>query len=102
MLMSMDRDKLLKYIGRRFSIYRFTQRLSREEAARALNISERTLASYERGEREISLNMAIKMAELYKTTFKKLVDYYNVLDELKLEMAELDAAEPDMRRKSKV
>ena len=80
--MESSSEYLLKYIGRRFKIHRRLRGFSKESAARSLNISKRTLASYERGEREISLDKTIEMAELYRTTFKNLVDYYNVLEEL--------------------
>lgn len=50
---------------------------SRKEAAERIGISARTLASYERGEREISMDTAIRMAMAYGTTFTKLTDYKN-------------------------
>lgn len=74
-------SEALKYIGERFKVYRKANGYSREEAAKLLHISKRTIAAYERGERGILKNTAIDMANLYKTNVNTLTDYmtlYNI------------------------
>ncbi len=76
----MSNNELLKYIGTRFRKFRENAGYSRGDAAMLIGVTPRTLASYERGEREISMDATIKMAQVYKTTFTKLTDYKNVLN----------------------
>lgn len=69
--------------------YRINAGYTREEAAEKLGISARTLASYERGEREINVTRTVKMAELYGTTFHDITDYKNIIKYIK-EMDDID------------
>lgn len=73
-----ERKIILKAEGKRFRSYREQCRLSQEEAAKLLGISSRTLGAYERGEREISFAMTVKMAEIYNTTFAELTAYKSI------------------------
>ena len=57
-------------------------RISRDMAADMIGVTPRTLASYERGEREITTDRVEKMALAYKTTFTDLTNYKNVLTEI--------------------
>ncbi|MEE1351085.1 MAG: helix-turn-helix transcriptional regulator [Clostridia bacterium] len=66
---------LLQCIGNRFKEFREDAGFSRKEASDRIGITARTLASYERGEREVSMSTAIRMAAVYGTTFTKLTDY---------------------------
>lgn len=77
--MKKDYTDLLRYVGSRFQTFREKTGLSREEAAKEIGISSRTLAAYERGEREINMDTAQKMAVVYKTTLTNLTDYKNLL-----------------------
>ena len=74
-------NELLKYIGVRFRDFREKAGYSRNDAAVLIGVTPRTLASYERGEREVSMETTIKMAEVYRTTFTTLTDYKNVLND---------------------
>ena len=74
----MVNNDFLKQIGVRFRKFREGAGYSRSDAAALIGVTPRTLASYERGEREISMETTIKMAEVYKTTFTRLTDYKNV------------------------
>lgn len=87
--MANDKKDMLKYLGRRFMSYRINAGYTREEAAEKLGISARTLASYERGEREINVTRTVKMAELYGTTFHDITDYKNIIKYIK-EMDDID------------
>ena len=73
---------MLKYIGERIKSFRVERHISRESAAQELGISKRTLASYERGEREITMKTLIKLAEIYNTTYTNLTNYENILDDM--------------------
>lgn len=73
--MKRDNVDLLKEIGFRMRRCREDNCYSREMAAELLGMTARTLAAYERGEREITMNTIIKMAEIYRTTVGKLIDY---------------------------
>ncbi len=74
--------EILKYIGKRFSFYRERAGLSRVAAADRLCITPRTLAAYERGEREISAQMTVRMAQIYGVTLTKLTDYKNIMQNI--------------------
>lgn len=78
--MKPDDKVFLRYIGGRFKDFRENVGYSRREAADMIGITMRTLASYERGEREPSMDTAIKMAGVYKTTFTRLTDYKNIFN----------------------
>ena len=80
--MKRDNTILLKYIGNRFQTLREERGISRDEAADMIGVTKRTLASYERGEREITTDTVEKMAVAYKTTFTNLTNYKNVLNEI--------------------
>ncbi|MBR0360377.1 MAG: helix-turn-helix transcriptional regulator [Clostridia bacterium] len=73
---------LLKYIGERLQTFREERGISRDMAADMIGVTPRTLASYERGEREITTDRVEKMALAYKTTFTNLTNYKNVLTEI--------------------
>ena len=73
-----ERKIILKAEGKRFKSYREQSRLSQKEAAELLGISSRTLGAYERGEREITFAMTVKMAEIYITTFAELTAYKSI------------------------
>lgn len=76
--MDMKRTQAVNIIGKRAKYFRKLAGLTQEKAAVLLNISTRTLASYERGEHEPSTNMVQDMAHIYKTTFAKITDYKNL------------------------
>ncbi len=78
--MKEENKLILKYIGERLRMFRQERSLSREAAADLLGVTKRTVASYERGEREMTMDMAIRMAHTYDTTYTNLTDYKNVLD----------------------
>ncbi len=73
--MNDERKQMLKLLGERFVFFRKKKGYSRKKAATILGITSRTLASYERGEREISLDSTKNLATLYGTTFEQLTDY---------------------------
>lgn len=73
---------LLKYIGERLQTFREERGINRDMAADMIGVTPRTLASYERGEREITTDRVEKMALAYKTTFTNLTNYKNVLTEI--------------------
>ena len=81
-MMKKDNRVLLRYIGERLQTFREERGISRDIAADMIGITPRTLASYERGEREITMDCVEKMALAYKTTFTALTNYKNVLDEI--------------------
>ncbi len=82
-----ENDRLvLKYIGNRFKEFREEVGYSRRDAADLIGITMRTLASYERGEREVSMDTTIKMAAAYKTTFTMLTDHKNVYNDFDADM----------------
>ena len=80
--MKKDNTILLKYIGNRFQMFREERGMTREMAADIIGITPRTLASYERGEREVTMDCVEKMALAYKTTVTNLTNYKNVLTEI--------------------
>lgn len=73
--MDQRRREILRHIGGRVKHQRRELGLSRDEVAKLLGITPRTLAAYERGEREMSMEMAIELAKIFKTTLTKLTDY---------------------------
>ena len=60
--MDQRRREILRHIGGRVKYQRRELGLSRDEVAKILGITPRTLAAYERGEREMSMEMAIELA----------------------------------------
>ncbi len=81
-MMKKNNKVLLKYIGERLQTFREERGISRDMAADMIGVTPRTLASYERGEREITTDRVEKMALAYKTTFTNLTNYKNVLTEI--------------------
>lgn len=81
-MMKKNNKVLLKYIGERLQTFREERGISRDMAADMIGVTPRTLASYERGEREITTDRVEKMAVAYKTTFTDLTNYKNVLTEI--------------------
>ena len=71
--------EILKALGYRLKYFREQSNLSREAAAKHIGVTARTIAAYERGEREASGDLVVKMAELYGVTFTKLTDYKNIM-----------------------
>ena len=71
-----------KYLGDRIHSFRVERSISRDSVAEKLGISTRTLASYERGEREISMEKLIELAKIYCTTYTNLTNYENILDDM--------------------
>ena len=72
-------SEILKTLGQRLKYFREQRNLSRRQVAEHIGVAPRTLASYERGEREASSDMIIKIADLYGVTFAKLTDYKNIM-----------------------
>ena len=62
------KDIDLKILGSRLKELREDSSFYRVEVARYLNISDRTLESYEEGIREISINMFYKLIQLYEVS----------------------------------
>lgn len=79
-----EREVLVKHLGRRIRMIREERNISRAEAAKLVGISARTLASYERGEREITMETAQVLAGAYKTTVTNLTNCGNILDEIRI------------------
>ncbi len=77
--MDKKRQQVLRHIGERIKNYRRELGYSREYVAEYIKITPRTLAAYERGEREMSMETAIYLARLYRTTLTKLTDYTTVI-----------------------
>lgn len=80
--MHIENKLMLKNIGLTFQKYRKARGYSRMYVADKLGVSERTLAAYERGEREIATNLTIKLAELYGTTFANLTGYKDYMEDI--------------------
>lgn len=70
---------ILKILGNRLKYFREQSNLSRKQVAERIGVTARTLASYERGEREASAELIIKIADVYGVTFAKLTDYKNIM-----------------------
>lgn len=68
----------IKFIGNRIKYFRRALGMSREESARSVGVSPRTLAAYERGEREMSLGTAIALSKLYKVTINMITDVHKI------------------------
>ena len=77
--MEQRKREVLRHIGERVKHHRRELGYSREEVAKHLGITPRTLAAYERGEREMSMEMAVELAKIFKTTLTRLTDYRNVM-----------------------
>lgn len=76
--MDEKRQEVLVHIGKRMKTYRRGLSYSREAIAEYLGITVRTLAAYERGEREMSMQTAAELARIYRTTLTRLTDYDTV------------------------
>ncbi len=79
--MSMENHKLVQYLGKRFREFREDSGMTRQQAARSIGISPRTLAAYERGEREPTAETVIRIAEVYRTNVTRLTNYISAIDE---------------------
>ena len=73
------RQEVLRHIGARMKCHRRELSYSRDSVAERIGVTPRTLAAYERGEREMSMETAVELARVYKTTLTKLTDYQNVV-----------------------
>lgn len=78
--MDEKRQEVLRHIGARIKCHRRELDYSRDMVAEYIGITPRTLAAYERGEREMSMETAIELARVYKTTLTKLTDYSTVIN----------------------
>lgn len=81
--MNIEKQWMLNYLGERFKFFRKEKELSRDEASKLIGVSSRTLAAYERGEREITIDTTEKMAAVYGVTFEQLTDYKYVYKKMK-------------------
>ena len=52
--------------------------LSQTEVARALDMQQNQYSRYERGERELPMNLFIRLAEIYKVTLDYMVEVSDV------------------------
>ncbi|MBQ3426225.1 MAG: helix-turn-helix transcriptional regulator [Clostridia bacterium] len=68
----------IKFVGNRIKYFRHSCGMTRDESAREIGVSPRTLAAYERGEREMSLNTAISIARLYNVTVNMITDEHKI------------------------
>lgn len=64
---------ILKNVGCTFKAYRRKCGYSRAEVAQELGVAPRTLAAYERGEREMGISLAVRLANIYGTTVRCLL-----------------------------
>lgn len=79
-----ENDRLvLKYVGERIKMFREESGYSRKKVAQLLEITPRTLAAYERGERQITMDKTEALALIFKTTVTNLTDYKNILDKVR-------------------
>ena len=69
---------MIKFVGNRIKYFRRSCGMTREESAREIGVSPRTLAAYERGEREMSLNTILSLARLYNVTVNMLTDVHKI------------------------
>lgn len=81
--MTEEKRWMLKYLGERFKLFRTEKGYSRNEVADIIGINVRTLAAYERGEREVSIDAAERMASCYGVTFELLTDYKFIYKKMK-------------------
>lgn len=81
-MMDLEKQWMLKYLGERFKFFRKEKGYSRDEAAKRIGVVSRTLAAYERGEREVSIDTAEKMAATYGVTFEHLTDYKYIYNKM--------------------
>lgn len=71
-----DENKvILEAMGKRLRAFRNKKGMSREYIAHQLEITERTYASYERGEHDIPMEVLLKLAPMFRTTLTNLIDY---------------------------
>ena len=68
----------IEFVGNRIKYFRRAMGMSREESARRIGVSPRTLAAYERGEREMGLGTAMALSRLYKVTINMITDVYKI------------------------
>ncbi len=73
--MSDTKEEILKAMGKRIRAFRNHRGFSREYVAGELGITERTYASYERGEHDIPMSVMYKLAPMFRTTMADLIDY---------------------------
>lgn len=88
--MKTEKQYMLKHLGARFKFFREEKGFSRKEASNFIGVTERTLAAYERGEREISIDTTEKMAQAYGVTFELLTDYKYIYSEIQKSIRESD------------
>ncbi len=69
------KEEILKGMGARLRKFRNDNGYNREFIANHLGITERTYASYERGEHDIPMEVMYKLALLYRVTLTKLIDF---------------------------
>ncbi len=69
------KEEIIKGVGARLRKFRKDNGYNRETIANYLEISERTYASYERGEHDIPMEVMYKLALMYRVTLTKLIDY---------------------------
>ena len=69
------KEEILKEVGARLRKFRNEKGYNREFIAKYLCITERTYASYERGEHDIPMDVMYKLALMYRTTLANLIDY---------------------------
>lgn len=69
------KEEILKEVGARLCKFRNENGYNREFVAKYLGITERTYASYERGEHDIPMGVMYKLALMYRTTLANLIDY---------------------------
>ncbi len=68
------KEEILEKIGARLRKFRNDNGYNREYVADYLGITERTYASYERGEHDIPMEVMYKLAVMYRVTLTKLID----------------------------
>lgn len=73
--MADTKEEILIALGKRIRAFRKEKGLSREYVAGELGVTERTYASYERGEHDIPMSVMYKLAPMFRTTMANLLDY---------------------------
>lgn len=73
--MTDSKEVILKAMGLRLRRFRCENGYSRKEIAEFLEISERTYASYERGEHDVPMDVLYKLAPKYRITMAKMLYY---------------------------
>ncbi|MGN0182269.1 MAG: helix-turn-helix domain-containing protein [Candidatus Ornithomonoglobus sp.] len=77
-------EELYRYLGKRIKAFRNDCGYTVEAAGKRLGIPPRTLTAYESGTRQISMETIRKMAELYRTTCNRLMNFDNIRENLRL------------------